>query len=66
MIGRYTYTHRLREGFMKHAVGMGSGTLIHIPSFIKIGSGIQKFTWGESRHTDNMEMHKPTFIFFPK
>jgi hypothetical protein len=27
---------------MKYAVEMGSGTMIHIPSFIKIGSGIQK------------------------
>jgi hypothetical protein len=27
---------------MKYAVGMGSSAMIHIPSFIKIGSGIQK------------------------
>jgi hypothetical protein len=27
---------------------------IHIPSFIKIGSGIQKLTGGIHRHTDNM------------
>jgi hypothetical protein len=30
-------------GFMKYAVEMGSGVMIYIPSFIKIGSsGIQK------------------------
>jgi hypothetical protein len=27
---------------MKYAVEMGSGAMIYIPSFIKIGSGIQK------------------------
>jgi hypothetical protein len=27
---------------MKYAVEMGSGTMIYIQSFIKIGSGIQK------------------------
>jgi hypothetical protein len=27
---------------MKYAVEMGSGTVIYIPSFIKIGAGIQK------------------------
>jgi hypothetical protein len=26
---------------MKYAVDMGSGTMTYIPSFIKIGSGIQ-------------------------
>jgi hypothetical protein len=27
---------------MKYAVEMGSGAMIYIPSFIQIGSGIQK------------------------
>jgi hypothetical protein len=27
---------------MKYAVEMGSGAMIHVPSFVKIGSGIQK------------------------
>jgi hypothetical protein len=27
---------------MKYAVEMGSGAMIYIPSFIKIGSGIRK------------------------
>jgi hypothetical protein len=31
---------------MKDAVEMGSGAMIYIPSFIKIGSGIQKLIGG--------------------
>jgi hypothetical protein len=31
---------------MKYAVEMGSGALIYISSFIKIGSGIQKLMGG--------------------
>jgi hypothetical protein len=39
---------------MKYAVEMGSGAVISIPSFIKIGSGVPKFIWKEYtyRHTD--------------
>jgi hypothetical protein len=36
---------------MKYAVQMGSGAMIYIPSFIKIGSGIQKL-WGRGRYTE--------------
>jgi hypothetical protein len=32
---------------MKYAVEMGSDTMMYIPSFIKIGSGIQKLKKGE-------------------
>jgi hypothetical protein len=39
----YTYRHTdLWEGFVKYAIEMGSGATIYIPSFIKIGAGIQK------------------------
>jgi hypothetical protein len=31
---------------MKYAVEMGSGTMIYIPSFINIDSGIQKLKGG--------------------
>jgi hypothetical protein len=31
---------------MKYAVEMGSGVMIYIPSFIKIGLGIQKLIGG--------------------
>jgi hypothetical protein len=36
---------------MKHAIEIGSGAMIYIPSFIKIGSGIQKLM-GEGAFTD--------------
>jgi hypothetical protein len=45
------HTNTQTEGFMKHAIDMGSGATIYIPSFIKIGSGIQKFIAGIHRHT---------------
>jgi hypothetical protein len=35
---------------MKYPVEMGSGVMIYIPSFIKIGSGVQKLI-GEDRQT---------------
>jgi hypothetical protein len=35
---------------MKYAIGMGSGDVIQIAGFIKIGSGIQKFI-GEDTQT---------------
>jgi hypothetical protein len=43
---------------MKYAVEMGSGAMIYIPSFRKIGSGIQKLIGEEGiyRHTDSMVM----------
>jgi hypothetical protein len=41
-------------GFRKYAVEIGSGAMIYIPSFIKIGSGIQKLIRGIHRHTDSM------------
>jgi hypothetical protein len=37
---------------MKYAVEMGSYTMVYIPSFIKIGSGIRKLIGG---YTDSME-----------
>jgi hypothetical protein len=42
---------------MKYAVEMGSGAMMHIPSLIKIGSGIQKWIWG-------IPIHKAYFNFF--
>jgi hypothetical protein len=38
---------------MKYAVGMGSGAMMYIPSFIQIGSGIQKLIGG---FTDSVEI----------
>jgi hypothetical protein len=41
---------------MKYAVEMGSGAMVYISSFIKIGSGIQNLMGGIHRHTDCMEI----------
>jgi hypothetical protein len=49
---------------MNYAVKMGSGGLIHIPSFIKIGSAVQKLMGGGIHiHTETARSHKPTFMF---
>jgi hypothetical protein len=32
---------------------MASGAVIYVPSFIKIGSGVQKLIGGIYRHTDS-------------
>jgi hypothetical protein len=48
--GIHIQTHR-GEGFIKYAVEMGSGAMIYIQSFIKIGSGIQKFNRVGNRDT---------------
>jgi hypothetical protein len=53
------------EGFMKYVVEMGSGGMLYIPSFLEIGSGIQKLLWGDT-HTDTQTTwwsHRFTFIF---
>jgi hypothetical protein len=42
---------------MRQAVEKGSGAVIYIPNFIKIGSGIQTFIQGRIyRHTDSVEI----------
>jgi hypothetical protein len=41
---------------VKYAVERGSGAMIYIPSFINIGSGIQKLMGVIHRHTDSMEI----------
>jgi hypothetical protein len=38
---------------MKYTAEMGSGAMIYIPVFIRIGSGIQKLIGGIQRHTDS-------------
>jgi hypothetical protein len=48
---------------MKYPVEMGSGGMMYIPSFIKIGSGIQRLMgWAETQVT--WLSHKPMFILF--
>jgi hypothetical protein len=41
---------------MKYASEIGSYAMIHMPSFMKFGSGIQKLIGGIHRHTDRMEI----------
>jgi hypothetical protein len=41
VIKGYMYRYMMGE-FMKYAFEMGSGAMMFIPSFIKVGSGIQK------------------------
>jgi hypothetical protein len=49
---------------LKYAVEMCSVVMIYIPSFIKIGSGIQKLIEGEYIDTQTaLRPHTPTFIF---
>jgi hypothetical protein len=50
---------------MKSAVDMGSGVMIYIPSFIKIGLGIQKLLRGGYTDTQTgRRSGKTLFIFF--
>jgi hypothetical protein len=51
---------------MKYAVEMGSGAMIYITRFIKIGSGIQKLIGGYTDAQTAWRSHKPTFICLNK
>jgi hypothetical protein len=52
------------EGFMKDAVETVSGTVMCIPSFMKIGSGIQHLMGrGNTDMQTKWGYHKSTFIF---
>jgi hypothetical protein len=48
---------------MKYAVEMGSGAVMYVPGFIKIGSGIQKVNRGDTQtHRqlgDRISLHSP-------
>jgi hypothetical protein len=48
---------------MKYSVEICSVTMIYIPSFIKIGSGIQKLMGMIHRYTDSMEI---TLAYFTR
>jgi hypothetical protein len=51
--GKFTYRHTdWWEGFMEFAVEMGLGAMIFIPSYVKIGSGIEKLIGGHRQHGD--------------
>jgi hypothetical protein len=49
---------------MKYAVEMGSGAMIYIPCFIKVGLGIQKLMRvGTQTHRQHEEGISPLFFF---
>jgi hypothetical protein len=48
---------------MEYAVKMGLVAMIHIPSFIKIGSGIRKLIEGYTDTQTAWLSHKSIFIF---
>jgi hypothetical protein len=48
---------------MKYAVEMGSGAVIYVPIFIKIGSGIQKLIGGIQRHRQQGDLISLLFFF---
>jgi hypothetical protein len=47
---------------MKYTVDMGSGTMIYIPHFIKIGSGTQKLMEGYTDTQTGWRSHKSNFV----
>jgi hypothetical protein len=51
-------------GVMKYAVEVGACVVIYIPSFMKIGSGIQKLTRGIHRHTQTECDLRSLVLFF--
>jgi hypothetical protein len=52
-----------QEEFFNCAVAMGSGAVIYVPSFIQIGSGIQKLIGGIRRQQGDLIR---TLLFFSK
>jgi hypothetical protein len=46
---------------MKYAVEMGSGAMIYVLSFVKIGSGVQKLMGVRDSQTDKMDI---TYAYF--
>jgi hypothetical protein len=53
------------EKFFNNAIEMGSGVVIYVPSFIKIGSGIQKLKGGGGihRHTHRQQRDLIRLLF---
>jgi hypothetical protein len=51
---------------MKYAVEIGSDVMIFIPSFIKIGSGIQKLMWWGHTQTYRQQGKGISLLLFPQ
>jgi hypothetical protein len=63
--GKFTYRHTVWwEGFIKYVVEMGSDAIIHILSFIKIDSAIQKLIWGDIQIHIQHGDHMGLLLFF--
>jgi hypothetical protein len=45
---------------------MGSGAVIYVPNFIKIGPGIQKLIGGLHRHTNRQQRDVICLLYFFK
>jgi hypothetical protein len=45
---------------------MGLGAVIYVPSFIKIGSGVQKLIGGIHRHTHRQQRDLISLLYFFK
>jgi hypothetical protein len=45
---------------------MGSGAVIYVPGFIKIGSGVQKLIWRIHRHTHTEQRDLISLLYFFK
>jgi hypothetical protein len=62
----YTYRHTdWWEGFFNKAVEMSSGAVTYVPSFIKIGSGVQKLIGGYTdTHTQTATWSYKSTLFF--
>jgi hypothetical protein len=45
--------------FMKYAIEMGSGVMIYVPSFMKIGSGVKKLL--QERYTESKVISQAYF-----
>jgi hypothetical protein len=50
--------------FLNYAVEMGSGAVIYVPSFIKIGSGVQELIRGIHRHTHGQQGDLISLLLF--
>jgi hypothetical protein len=49
---------------MQYSVEMGSGAMIHMRGFIKVGLGIKKLIGGIHRHRHRMDIAQGYFHFF--
>jgi hypothetical protein len=62
--GMHIKTHRLTGGiFYKYTIQRSSGAMIYTPSFIKLGSDIQKFMEGHT-HTHTHTQHGSMVISY--